>query len=199
VFTARYALSPYIKQICFVFKGLMYIDDCKLKTFNACCITPYDNENKRMWQIIPREKQIYYKLLAGQKMSPFHHTWLADSIHAPNQPNNQQTKHPLLLHNCTGSLLFLLKPCSLLLCLQDNFIPCVIQSFFLLFIHLHLTGKVAWKKLREKYTDMSWTHSILLFTNKSLGIIFSCSWKFVALSLFINLVLSFKCILTSVA
>jgi hypothetical protein len=24
VFTARYALSPYIKQICFVFKGLNY-------------------------------------------------------------------------------------------------------------------------------------------------------------------------------
>jgi hypothetical protein len=26
VFTARYALSPYIKQIRFVFKGLMVID-----------------------------------------------------------------------------------------------------------------------------------------------------------------------------
>jgi hypothetical protein len=30
VFTARYALSPYIKQIRFVFKGLKHIRRCKM-------------------------------------------------------------------------------------------------------------------------------------------------------------------------
>jgi hypothetical protein len=29
VFTARYALSPYVKQIHFVFKGLIYQETCR--------------------------------------------------------------------------------------------------------------------------------------------------------------------------
>jgi hypothetical protein len=35
VFTARYALSPYIKQICFVFKGLILCTD-KSDNFLEC-------------------------------------------------------------------------------------------------------------------------------------------------------------------
>jgi hypothetical protein len=34
VFTARYALSPYIKEMCFVFKGLIEVSHVVLETFH---------------------------------------------------------------------------------------------------------------------------------------------------------------------
>jgi hypothetical protein len=47
MFTARYALSPYIKQICFVFKGLKHraeftLNSCTLlDTLNAAALPCY--------------------------------------------------------------------------------------------------------------------------------------------------------------
>jgi hypothetical protein len=43
VFTARYALSPYIKQICFVFKGfnctgLQQVHNIKFEHMNPCIL-----------------------------------------------------------------------------------------------------------------------------------------------------------------
>jgi ribosomal protein S19 len=43
VFTARYALSPYIKQIRFVFKGLMW---CKDVPQNLACTRATQNEER---------------------------------------------------------------------------------------------------------------------------------------------------------
>jgi len=54
----------------------------------------------------------------------------------------------ILLHEVFGSLLFLVKAYLLLLCLEDIFIACVIQSF-LSFILWYLTGKLAWKIFKK--------------------------------------------------
>jgi hypothetical protein len=49
-----------------------------------------------------------------------------------------------------GSFLFLVRAYKLHLCLQDIFIPCVIQ-LYLSFILLCLNGKLAWKMFKEVY------------------------------------------------
>jgi hypothetical protein len=43
VFTARYALSPYIKQICFVFKWLKEVNFLPLLLLSACILWRISN------------------------------------------------------------------------------------------------------------------------------------------------------------
>jgi hypothetical protein len=51
-----------------------------------------------------------------------------------------------------GSLLFLVNTYKLLMCLQDIFVPCVIQSF-MSFTLLCSTGKLAWKMLKKVHRN----------------------------------------------
>jgi hypothetical protein len=59
VFTARYALSPYIKQICFVFKGLivfikgpdkgLFCNSLQLSSERDCAIILYQKKKLCVW------------------------------------------------------------------------------------------------------------------------------------------------------
>jgi hypothetical protein len=65
VFTARYALGPYIKQICFVFKGLIqnFVDTCVgILTARPVTLVPISlKAGKFVSEIVKRQSYAFVK------------------------------------------------------------------------------------------------------------------------------------------
>ena len=91
-----------------------------------------------------------------------------------------------------GLLLFSLKVYRLLLCLQNMFIPCVIQ-LFLFFIVLYWTGKLAGKMFKKVHRNglNIWLESVSIYLDYQVSF---CSriWEFMIISVSVNLVLYFE-------
>ena len=96
-----------------------------------------------------------------------------------------------LIQCAFGTLLFLVKAYICLLCLKCIFIPCVIQSF-LSSILLYLTVKLAWKMFKKVHRRVKHTVRICSYINRFPSFFFSRVWKFMIVSLSINLILCFK-------
>jgi hypothetical protein len=115
VFTGRYALSPYIKQIRFVFKGLIHWDtaSCKRRRWFLLLFEGYNH-------VTPQRRVTVGKLSESEllnKLPAFYGTrWyiiiLKEARHFPFYEPHESTSHnPLyVLRWCSNALSFMPRP-----------------------------------------------------------------------------------------
>jgi hypothetical protein len=102
VFTARYALSPYIKQIRFVFKGLM----CQIRCCGYICNKSYTAQIHRI-----RKIWVTYHCRSIQSeeetVAPTQQTSPAAPSHPPPPPRRYMVRNAIFPRQCTTSVITL--------------------------------------------------------------------------------------------